>query len=56
MQIFISQNAIGHLDIRTQIQTFWNTWSNLNFKGHSFYPFSSLFRENKLWNGTFQSV
>ena len=49
----MEQSAIGHHDLCTQIQKFWNICSNLNFKEDSFYPFPSLFRNNKLWNGAF---
>ena len=45
--MFIVQSAIGCRDPRTQIQKFWNTYSNLNFKEDSFYHFQSLSKQNK---------
>ena len=37
--MFIVQSTIGHWNLCTQIQKFWNICSDLNFKDDSFYPF-----------------
>ena len=45
---FVAKRAIGCRDLFVQIQKFWNICRNLNFKEDSFYPFPSLFTQNKL--------
>ena len=52
-QTFIAQSAIGRCNFWNQIQEFWDTCSDLDFKEDSFNHFKSLFRQIKLLNWVF---
>ena len=54
-QMFLVQSAIGCHDVHAQLKKLWNLSNNLDFKGNSFYPFPSPFRQYKLWKEHFRA-